>query len=101
GAVAYEMAQQIVAGGEQVELLALIDSPAHAFDVEPRPSDQELFARFAGDLARLSGLEIPVRDLAGATTAEALADLVAQAEVAGVLPPGWDAKTLGGLFEAF
>src|SRR6185295_7366579 len=96
-----EMAHQLIAGGEQVELLALIDSRAQAVDVESSPSDLVLLSRFAGDLARLSGLEIPFRDLAGVTTEEALADLVAQAEAAGALPPGLDAKTLGGLFEVF
>jgi thioesterase domain-containing protein/acyl carrier protein len=101
GAVAYEMARRIVAMGERVELLALIDSAAQTTDVEPPPSDLMLFARFAGDLARLSGLEIPAGSLAGATIEEALADLVAQAEVAGILPPGLDAEALGGLFEVF
>ena len=101
GAVAYEMARQLAAAGEQVELLALIDSAAPAVDVEPPPSDLALLARFAGDLARLAGLEIPVRSLAGATVKEALANLVVQAEAAGVLPPGLDAEALGRLFEVF
>jgi thioesterase domain-containing protein len=101
GVVAYEMARQAVAAGERVELLALIDSAPPAVVVESLPGDLVLLSRFAGDLARLSDLEIPGGGLTGATVEEVLTDLVARTQAAGVLPPGFDAGMLRDLFEAF
>jgi thioesterase domain-containing protein len=100
GAVAYEMARQLAAGGEQVELLALIDAAAR--DAEGPPlSDLELLHLFAGDLAHLSGATATADRLAGATVEEALADLGARAEAAGALPPGLGTEALSDLFALF
>jgi amino acid adenylation domain-containing protein len=101
GAVAYEMARRLAAAGETVELLALIDSAAPADRGVP-PSDLDLLALFAGDLARLAGLQTADSGgLAGNTVAEALEDLAARAREAGLLPPGFDAAGLRRLFELF
>ena len=57
GVVAYEMARQLEALGEQVGLLALIDSYAHLGQVEPAPPPLARVATFAGMVG------LPLQDL--------------------------------------
>ena len=62
GAVAFEMAQQLQAQGEEIALLALLDSPAPSLQAEEM-DEVQLLASLAGDLglpiseAELRGLE--------------------------------------------
>nr|WP_275899242.1 non-ribosomal peptide synthetase [Pyxidicoccus caerfyrddinensis] len=57
GVVAYEMARQLEALGEQVGLLALIDSYAHLGQVEPAPPPLARVVTFAGMVG------LPLQDL--------------------------------------
>jgi amino acid adenylation domain-containing protein len=58
GALAFEMARQLAANGERVDLLALIDpSVPAAGEPGPEPDEEALATRFACDLAALQGLE--------------------------------------------
>src|SRR6202023_1325730 len=80
GVVAFEMARQLESAGEQVALLALMDAGRDDFGGGAR------VARFAGDLARLLGLDLAAVsiDLARLTAPEPLAALPAAAEKLGV-----------------
>ena len=55
GAVAYEMARQLAAAGEEVALVAMLDVGAPAPPGEEAPDDTALAAWFARDLAAASG----------------------------------------------
>jgi amino acid adenylation domain-containing protein len=55
GLVAFEMARQLAAAGETVDLLALIDTPPPA--AQPPVSEEEVAAGFAHDLSRLLGYD--------------------------------------------
>src|SRR5436305_6176250 len=56
GLVAFEMARQLERAGEELELVALIDTPPPSSDPSPTPpADEEMMAAFADDLSRLSG----------------------------------------------
>jgi thioesterase domain-containing protein len=99
GIVAYEMARQAAAVGERIELLAVIDSRAPTSPLSTRPTDLELLATFAADLAYLSGKQLPPGALAGNTVEDAMADLVVRAQAAGV--QGLGLEELGGLFAVF
>ena len=66
GSIAVEMARQLQAQGEQVELLALIDSYDLSKSVEQSPLEQQgaswLDALFYRDLLKAAGQEMPVSD---------------------------------------
>ena len=89
GIVAYEMARQLAERGDQVEILALIDtaSPTHWVS-KPEPGEAEMVALFASDLARLHGLGIPDADLSGLDGDGALALVLDVGRETGLLPPG-------------
>ncbi len=88
GVVAYEMARQLQALGEKVEVLALIDSISPTrWAGEPEPGETGMVALFASDLARLQGLAIPDVDLSGVDADGVLALLLDLGRRAGLLPP--------------
>ncbi len=102
GVVAYEMARQLVAEGERVETLALLDtlSPL-VWTAEPVLSDVDLVTAFALDLARLSGVAVPNVDLSDLDLEGALAQVLKLGRAAGVLAPGVELAELRRLFERF
>ena len=58
GLVAYEMAQQLQLAGQEVELLALLDShPASAWGQSTELDDEELLRQFKSDMNALPGAE--------------------------------------------
>lgn len=59
GVIAYEMACQLQQGGQEVDLLALLDSAPPAPEPVSVASDATLFLQFAWDLGRLLGKNIP------------------------------------------
>ncbi|HVR96470.1 MAG TPA: amino acid adenylation domain-containing protein, partial [Thermoanaerobaculia bacterium] len=87
GVVAFEMACQLERQGEVVEPVVLIDSLAPAGEGRPERvvGDGELVTLFANDVARLFGVSLPSLP---AAAEDALRLLAAEAERAGLLPPG-------------
>ncbi len=112
GTIAFEIARLLHAAGEEVALLALIDSHAtHPSRATPLP-DRVLLRRFAEDLfiTRPDAIHVfddAIQDMSGAMSLDA-ADvdvafdaLHARAAAAGLLPPDTDVKQLRALFETF
>jgi thioesterase domain-containing protein len=95
------MAQRLLAGGEEVALLALIDAAAPG--PAPAPGDADLAARFARDLGGLAGvdLRLAAADFEPLSEAGRADLLLARAAQAGVLPADFDAAGLAGLLEVF
>jgi amino acid adenylation domain-containing protein len=92
GVLAFEMARQLESGGEAVEAVLLLDSPApEAGGAARRLPDSELVAAFALDLGQVLGIDSPAGlDLDGSD----LGNLAEQAGRSGLLPPGLDAAEL-------
>jgi thioesterase domain-containing protein/acyl carrier protein len=106
GVVAFEMARQLEAAGETVELLALLDSAAPGAVATRRLEGGELVALFAADLVRLAAdapvaAVAPPEDLAHWSVEEALRWLSAEAERAGLLPEGQGESALARRFAVF
>ncbi|RYZ40223.1 MAG: amino acid adenylation domain-containing protein [Myxococcaceae bacterium] len=105
GVIAYEMTRQLRDAGEEVALLALIDSYAQ----EPVPASEPLLdrtltvSRFAQDLmgVALEDLELDLGALAALEPEAALTQVLESAARAGALPPGTDAANAVALFHVF
>jgi len=102
GVVAFEMAQQLQAQGQEVALLALIDSYALTGDQEPEPDDVTLL----GDLALDLGL--PLNQIAFERDRfeqlepdERLAYVLEEAKRAGVVPSDIELIQVRHLFQVF
>jgi thioesterase domain-containing protein len=104
GVVAFEMARQLTARGEEVEQLAVLDvfAPGRgAADAVDRPvDDAELRAWFARDLAGLLGKPLPaaMADLSAGTPLPAA---FARAQELGLLPAGLGFAAAARRFEVF
>ncbi|NTX06686.1 non-ribosomal peptide synthetase, partial [Myxococcus sp. CA040A] len=106
GVIAYEMTQQLRAQGEQVELLALIDSYAPDVTRAQEPSELDrlqVVGMFARDLlgASLTNLALDFGALASLEPDAVLEHLLAAGTQAGVLPPGTDPEQLKSLLRVF
>src|SRR5262249_55291843 len=103
GVVAFEMARQLTAAGETVELLALLDSAAPGAIETHRLEGGPLAALFPADLARLFDLSpvAPPPDLAHRSVEEALRWLAAEAERVGFLLEGQGESALARRFAVF
>ncbi|MCY1023460.1 non-ribosomal peptide synthase/polyketide synthase [Pyxidicoccus sp. MSG2] len=105
GVIAYEMARQLRERGEQVALLALIDSyvPTATVAKEPEPDRVRLAAMFARDLlgTSLAELSVDLTPLAGLEPEAMLERLLELAAGAGVLPPGRNSEHVRALFRVF
>jgi amino acid adenylation domain-containing protein len=103
GAVAYEMARQLAAAGEAVELLAMFDAPPPGAAAGWEEEELELMAWFARDLAALSGRPIAVSgaDLAAVPAGDRLRQVVLAAQAAHVLPPDLGPAEAARLFAVF
>jgi amino acid adenylation domain-containing protein len=104
GVVAFEMARQLASEGEELDLVALIDTlpPAVAPGREPATED-ELVAWFAQDLARLLGYEMGIapEELRPFPGREKLAQVAELGRTAGLLPEGLGLAQMTPLFETF
>jgi thioesterase domain-containing protein/acyl carrier protein len=110
GVVAFEMARQLARDGERAEMVALIDSLAPAplaAAGQPR-SEGQLALMFAGDLAHLTGVELPAGalpepppGLAGRGAPAVLAWLAEATERMGLPRFGLGAEELDHRFATF
>ncbi|HEY0640599.1 MAG TPA: amino acid adenylation domain-containing protein [Pseudonocardiaceae bacterium] len=95
GLVAYELAQQLHAAGEQVGLLALIETP-HPDLIEDAPDEATTLARL------LEGrVAIDLDELRNLPPEQQLHQVLAEAERAGVVPPGMDPSRPRRLLDVF
>src|SRR6185295_12459386 len=103
GVVAFEMAQQLQAGGQQAGLLALLDSRVPRKPARPaRDPEIGLLASFARNL----GLAVPdpakaARELRRLGSEERLERLLEEAHRAGIVPPDLGLDSLRRLFTVF
>jgi amino acid adenylation domain-containing protein len=92
GAIAFEMAQQLRAAGEEVALLALLDTlaPGAWAGGEEKPDEAMLLFGLAGDLAGIAGSEhtLTRKRLSELGPEAGLAEVLEQAQRAGTLPAG-------------
>jgi amino acid adenylation domain-containing protein len=104
GLVAFEMARQLEAEGQGVDLVALIDTlpPAVAPGLAPA-TEEELVAWFATDLARLLGHEagISPEELRPLSAEEKLGYVTQLAHATGLLPEDFGPTQIAPLFATF
>jgi len=103
GVVAYEMSQQLRARGEEVALLALLDSTARAeADREGSADDLTLLEMFAEDAGLpLERLGLSREELEGLAPGEQLSRVLGRARAVRAVPPEIGAEEVGLLFEVF
>jgi amino acid adenylation domain-containing protein len=85
GLVAYEMAQQLAAGGERVELLALLDTPVPGALPSPPEDDAAIL-----DYLLRGRLPLSLEELRRRSPEEQLEVVVREARESGLLPPDLD-----------
>jgi thioesterase domain-containing protein len=101
GVVAYEMAQQLDAQGQQVSLLALMDSRPSVADAAPL-DEITLLTNFAHDLGlSIDGLNLSTEELAKLDPDELLGYVLQRAIETGVVPPDIQLEYARRLFEVF
>jgi amino acid adenylation domain-containing protein len=103
GLIAFEMARQLRREGQEVALLALVDS--YLAPEGPAPTAVERIASFARDLFGLSGRDLPLPaagdPLWSSGEEELLSLLYGRARDAGILPPDLDYAELQRSFAVF
>ncbi|HZN20448.1 MAG TPA: amino acid adenylation domain-containing protein [Micromonosporaceae bacterium] len=95
GLVAYEMAQQLHAAGEQVGLLVLVETPTPDL-VKDLPDEAAALARLLDGL-----VPIDLDQLRQLPSAQRLRHVLAEAELAQVVPPGLDPGRAQQLFDVY
>ncbi len=103
GVVAFEMAHQLAAHGEEVEQLAVLDvsAPGRGFGGDGRAIDEEVLrAWFARDLAGLLGKPLP-QEMGNLPADAPLPEAFARAQELGLLPAGLDFTAAARRFEIF
>jgi thioesterase domain-containing protein len=95
GVVAFEMAQQLRRDGQEVALLALIDTAALESPA-PLLDSAALACLFASDLAGQAGIELFLdpKELRSLPPEDLLATVLDRARAAGALPPEVDAGSM-------
>jgi amino acid adenylation domain-containing protein len=102
GTVAFEMSRQLRAQGEEVTLLALIDSMVHDNSTVYEDDDLALLTRFATDMGvPLSQLELSVNELLQLAPDQQLGLVLAQAKAAGLAPAEIGFSEIENLFNVF
>ena len=104
GLIAFEMARQLTEAGQEVELVALIDTlPPAAAPGLPPATEEELVAWFLQDLARLLGHDVAVvpAELVGLPAREKLERAAQLAHAAGLLPADLGADRLSPMLATF
>ncbi len=105
--VAFEMAQQLQRIGQSVAYVAILDTPAPIFEVNPQDfsnwDNADWMYRFAELVEELSGenLQISKEALASLTPESQLNYFQQVLERVGVLPPQSDIKLVRGLLQVF
>jgi len=99
GTIAFEMAHQLLRQGQEVELLALIDSYPPIDDADQ--SDDALVTAFALDLKRLFNLPFSDEELQARPPEKQLACLLEQAKSANALPPEIELEQFQRLLDVF
>ena len=102
GLIAFEMARQLAAEGQETELLALIDALPPETATAPA-TDEELVASFAQDMARLLGSDVGIspEELCSLPEQEKLAHVVRLGHTAGLLPADFGLAQIEPLFATF
>ena len=95
GLIAYEMAQQLVAAGERVRMLVLIDTPAPELIGEP-PDPAGAMARLLDGVA-----PIDLDALRAMPAAARLPYVLAEAQRVGRVPPGIDPRRAEQMFAVY
>jgi thioesterase domain-containing protein/acyl carrier protein len=100
GVVAYEIAQQLRAGGEEVAVLALLDVRQPPMPTQANIDDRALLRWFTRDLIALSGAAVACedRDLGGLECVQHAKLFLARA---GALPDGVSDRDVDGWFRLF
>jgi thioesterase domain-containing protein len=103
GLIAFEMSQQLQAGGEYVALLALLDTVAPTRYHDAGASDHlALLAAFAQDVGlSLDQLAPSEHNLTRLNTDQQLSQILEQAQIAEVLPPDFNLSQIRRFFEVF
>ncbi|HEY0735912.1 MAG TPA: amino acid adenylation domain-containing protein, partial [Herpetosiphonaceae bacterium] len=103
GLVAYEMAHQLTAQGEEVALLALIDTWAPRDEAAPAVDPTTLLRWFAIDLGRTVGADLAgsVDVLSALPPEQQLAYVLDQARASGALPPDLGERELRAYLDVF
>ena len=103
GTIAYEMARQLQAAGEEVCAVAMIDAPAPHESEAPAMDEAELMAWFARDLAGLSAetTRLGVDELRAAGPGGRLERLATWARASGLLPAEVEREEIARLFAIF
>ncbi|WP_287295711.1 non-ribosomal peptide synthetase [Moorena sp. SIO2C4] len=104
GIIAWEMAQQLSAAGEEVALLALIDSYSPVAIDRPEQMNQQMMARsLAQDLGSVFGTELPiaVKDLKLGGLEQQLQHILREAKGLNILPPEIGIEQMRKLFGVF
>ena len=103
GVIAYEMAQQLEAQGQQVSLLALMDArPVTSVDDAAPLDELTLLTNFARDLGLpVDGLQLSTDELAKLDSEELLSYVLQRAIEAGVVPGDIQLAHARRLFEVF
>jgi amino acid adenylation domain-containing protein len=102
GLVAFEIARQLKAEGQETELLALIDTLPPETATAPARGE-ELVAAFAQDMARLLGSDVGIsaEELRSLPEPEKLAHVVRLGHTAGLLPADLGLAQIEPLFATF
>ncbi|NEP58183.1 MAG: hypothetical protein F6K31_14365 [Symploca sp. SIO2G7] len=102
GVIAWEMAQQLQAAGQEVELVALIDSYVPSKS-ELEPDEASLDNSLAEDLGGLFGTELPLTqlNLEQLQPEEQLQQVFTAAKRLHLLPPEMDMEQMHHLFQVF
>ena len=104
GIIAWEMAQQLSAAGEEVALLALIDSYSPVAIDQPKQVDEEMMASsLAKDLGSVFGTELPIsfEDLKQEGLEQQLQRILREAKGLNILPPEIGMEQMRKLFGVF
>ncbi|MFP5265169.1 MAG: non-ribosomal peptide synthetase, partial [Blastocatellia bacterium] len=103
GLIAFEMAQQLRAEGEQIALLALLDTVAPTRYAAPEAwGSLSLLATFAQDMGlTLEQLAISEDDLVQLNPHEQLRHVLERAQSFGILPPDFNQPLIQRFFEVF
>jgi amino acid adenylation domain-containing protein len=104
GLIAFEMARQLAGAGQEVDLVALIDTLPPAAEPGPPATDGELVAWFAQDLARLLGHDaavVPEELLEELPAREKLERVARLAHATGLLPEDFGVAQLEPMLATF
>jgi len=103
GVVAWDMAQQLQASGEEVALVALIDSYAPSSMSDLELDEASLANSLAADLSGLFGMELPLAqlNLTQLQPEEQLQHIFTAAKRLNLLPPEIGMEQMRHLFEVF